>query len=393
MTFQTKIQSLATTHTQNNGAGVQSAAIWGTATNWQYGPSTGGVSGNFIVQMDMNDGSEIGYFSPGHGSQWPIAQDAHGVYITDLFKVLYQYDTVAYTLTQSLGVSIETLQGSYSPITNTSGDTWLLATGLGTQVSFEKFTCVKTSTTPMVEWGTGAVSFANYNATSCPSVPGNGLGYVVSGDNVSGTSAGGIRLWKVNVNVGLEGATLITTIAASTIDAGWTAAAQGGICVDQTDGHVLVFCNGQVGATHPHYLLKLNSSTGAIIWQTEMPGVGGGVMMGQSQIKSQIFCHITSLGGGANEITQIDTSDGSITTQFTTGMSGLLPYGSQAYNDQSGAIIGEFSYTEGTDSPIPLNSTPSSFGGWALIYVIAPPPAPPATGTHASQLRIWGNWH
>jgi hypothetical protein len=398
MTFQTKIQAYLSSHVLESGHNVQCAVDWTGGVLYTIGQPSGTT---YIAKFDLNSGVELAWqgqtaYSPKIPfHEWPIGFDANGVYFTgNDFTTFIKANASDLSQNVQSAISFNTAfpQGTFSPITDTGGGKWMLCTGIGQLTSsLEVFICINTST--LATWTPGILSYGNRIACGCAGQYGTGIGYIASTPEQSDPS-GSLKFIQVNVNSGTQGATTLSTIAASTIDAGWTVIGQTGMCLDQTDNNLLVFVQGQVGATNQYYIIKLNATTGALIWKLACPGPGGGPQTQQSVIKSQKYVLLYGVSGGANGIV-IDTSTGTITTTITTGLVGLIPSGalSQSFNDQSGAIFGEYGYTNmgQPQSPLPLNSTPNSSDGWAAVYVIQPANPSPSTGTHASYVRIWGN--
>jgi len=384
VTFQTKIQALISTHTQNSGSGRQAAADWVNMANWQTGPSTGGVSGNFLVNMNMLTGAETGFENQttySAATEFPAAIDANGVYIAQGTLNIVQINPSTFAEIQNFNTGLSVDLGSIAPITATNGSHWLLIAG--EPGATEVFTCINTDTNPMTSWSLGTVAYSNTGADACAGLPNTGIGYLMSG----GTS---IKLFKISVNIS-PSESLLATHAATDFDTGWSTATNKGICLDQTDGNVLAFVAGNTSPVS--YMIKFNATTGAIIWKVSIPTTNaiGGFNINQSLIKSQQF---VILGNplGVTTAYIINTGTGTITSSFTTGLSGVLIFGSQAYNDQIGANVGEWSAsTGGANEPVALNSTPSSFNGWGLLYLVQPSNPPPASGTHASYIRVWGH--
>ncbi len=396
MVFYPKIQALIGDHTNNAGHSVQSAVDWHSGVQWQHS-TPDGIDG-YLVQMSINTGTELNYLNtstayPDSFDLYPVGFDANHVYINASLggaggTGIYQIDPITLALEQIGNTGVTFSDGTMSPIIAADDSTWMLVTGIGFQVFFEYFSCIKTSTTPMVAWGPGPISFSNRIAVSCTGPKGTGLGYVLS----SGNAPASALIFEVNVNAAGSHST-IATIAPTDIDAGWTSISQDGMCLDQTDGNLIAFFEGQSGATNRYYICKVVVADGSIAWKTTIANVGGGPQVAQSQIKSQQYCHFSQLGAGLSQVETINTADGSKTiSSFGLGGVGGGTI-SQCYNDQSGAIIGEFFLVPGAGSPVLLNATPSTFGGWAALYVVEPTNPVLSENSRATQLRIWGNWH
>ncbi len=158
------------------------------------------------------------------------------------------------------------------------------------------------------------------------------------------------------------------------IDAGWTEIHNHGLCIDQSDGNLIISFTGQSGAGTASYIVKVNATSGAVIWKVSVPdGSTIGVRQMQfSLIRYSRFAFFTNTG---HTVTIINTADGSTTTE-TSGLAGITSFGYQCYNDKLGAIILNCTFSNTTGSPTRLNSTPTSYTGWSVLYVAPPPPAP-----------------
>ncbi len=169
--------------------------------------------------------------------------------------------------------------------------------------------------------------------------------------------------------------TTIGTIVPTDVDGTWTTITISGMCLDQTDSTVILFVNGD-GAIK-NYLVKVNVSSGAIIWAASVPGAA--LSMNAFQFSDIRHQRVAIFTNGSHTVTIYDTSDGSVSSTYTAGLAGVSIFssiGGQAYNDTWGAIVllPQFNNTAG--SPTLLNSTPTSFTGWAVLYVDAPAPPP-----------------
>lgn len=186
---------------------------------------------------------------------------------------------------------------------------------------------------------------------------------------------------------------LLVSLVPTDVDAGWTNLFCTGMAIDQADENILVCVNGNnTGGASFGYIIKLNSVTGAIIWNSPIPQALGRRQLAYSSIKHQKLCLIASVGGF--HVITINTSTGAQTSEFA-GFENLtgMAIGQQCFNDTLGAIlfVAEYDGMLGA-SPAPLNSTPTNYTGWSMLYVAEPNPAP-AANTHASYTRIWGNYH
>ena len=206
------------------------------------------------------------------------------------------------------------------------------------------------------------------DALICPGADGSNLGFMVSGPN-SSIDAQTLYFYSILCS-SAPTSTNFTTMVPTDVDSTWTQIYAGGICVDQTDGNLLVSVSGQSGAAQPSYLLKIHSVSGAILWSVAVPGAAGGAMMSFSRVKYSRFA-IFHYGGisGTNSVTVVNTAAGT-STSFTSSLAGLQITGLQAFNDTSGLLVMNGSFSKTTGSPSLLNSTPTSFTGWMGLYVL-----------------------
>jgi len=394
MAFQNKLQSLISTHTNNSGNSQQCRVDWSNGIVWQYGPASSDLK-TYLTKFDIPTGGELAFQQntayPGSFREYPVGLDASGLYVSDnVGSTMHQIDATTLLQTQANTIGVTFPQGTLSSIEDLGGSPWQIVTGL-TGVS-DKFTLVRTDLTPLTPWSAGAISYGgNLEAYSCGGIPGQGIGYILTYDFIS-SSAANCLLYKVDVNAITH--SVLATILPTDIDAGWTKITSSGLFLDRTDGNICACFYSNTGGSSFNYIAKYDATTGSQIWLSPLPGLiagpgaGGNAQMSQSNITRQIYCLFIQ-AGSTNYLITINTSDGSITTS-TTGLVGLTGGISQCFNDSTGAIVGEFHFIAGTGSPVQLNATPSTYAGWSVLYV-APPNPTPATGTHASYTRIWGN--
>ncbi len=183
----------------------------------------------------------------------------------------------------------------------------------------------------------------------------------------------GVKLDRLDCGVlSFDGVTNLQTWAAAAFDATWTHADISGICYDATDDTLIMVVLGN--GTVINKLVKVDKNPGSsIIWTADIPNNFGAELGVGSCFQ---FCDIQNgrLGLFTNspaKVTIYDTSDGSVVSQYTTGLAGInqIGYqGGQCYNDTLGAICLPMGFTQTTGSPSLLNSTPASFSGWSLLY-------------------------
>lgn len=196
--------------------------------------------------------------------------------------------------------------------------------------------------------------------------------------NGSDSGGGPMYLQKISVTG------TVTTIATPTptdFDAGWALALPESICVDQSDGNpVLVVTNNSAVR-----LVKINASSGAIIWNVLCPSfmANSGEQLGQSFISASRLATWKNFAN-QNAVTIFNTTDGSVDTTYNTGFNGLTFSTAQSYFDALGCIIA-FGTWDGTGpgggGPTPLNGSTGPFTGWFALYVAdgIVPPTPPVT--------------
>jgi hypothetical protein len=234
----------------------------------------------------------------------------------------------------------------------------------------------------------GTFSGGAARAISCAGKDGSGFGFVVIGPaDVSGTQQVVIE----TIQCYAATVTTLVTIPAASFGGSWTKVSPLGVCIDQTDGHILLWVqsgppvSGTVSA-----LVKINHTTGAIIWNTPLPLIASAYQttFQFSRITNQRIAIIT--GFFPCTVTTIDTSDGTYTTS-TTGLGGMAPSGSQCYNDTLGAIVLSTQFAAGVNAPTKLGNTPDNFAGWAVLYANPAIVSPISSGLTASKVRVWGN--
>ncbi len=395
MTFPTSIQSLVGTHVAVPGQIVpdwprNTAFIYGSITGTFYLSSVGILTG--LEQAFINTAS---YTTPGSVTgAAPICVDSSGNPYTTWFSGrgggLIKSDKT--TLAQ-----LATGGGAGSP-----PDGWFLVGGSLSNIPVsgtDFFVALQEGSGGSIIRGVVAyngVTFAgryeiygtgNDVATCCAGKTGSNLAFVVAAPH-AGTDPQTMFVYKMSFTPGgtwtiadwptqnslVTFATLATLVPID-IDAGWTEIFQWGICVDQTDGNPMVWC--YTSNTVAGYIVKLDQSTGAIIWKCPVPALhfsaSSNQQFGFSRVNNQTLCIITA---SPTTITTINTSDGS-STSYTSNLAGFtIVYGQQCFDSASGGIILRTTFSATTGSPTLLNSTASSFTAWAMLYVAPVPPAP-----------------
>ncbi len=190
-----------------------------------------------------------------------------------------------------------------------------------------------------------------------------GIGYVLAASGVNSV------LIAVDCDPATHSHSTIVTIAPTDVDPAWTECNPRGMCLDSVDGNPILSLLGQVGATTKAYLQKRDGSTGAEIWSIPLPDSVGNKTFSASVFTHQQLCVIANTGSGGRVFT-INTNTGAYTTY---DIPGIIVQESQCFNDVLGAIVLNMDLLGGAGSPTPLNSTPSTFSGWAVLYVTSPP--------------------
>jgi hypothetical protein len=396
MTFVPSIQALIGDHTSSHPDQV--AVDW--ANNNVYISGFADVAGDtYLASQGLLTGAEQNYALV--SGYTPLVSSAVPVGVDSSQRVYYPWTsgfTVGGGLVQINGTTLAeiTFGGSTSDVPNGfvlqngqlanitfDNNDFILAAGAG-NVGYQSFHIV----TNEVTFAGRYVTWTGY-ANVCGGVAQSGLGYVavnlftssvtldihkVAVTNVGGGWSPG--LWPMQNPYITD--TIIATLVPTDIDASWTEIYNGGLCVDQIDGHVLLSCKGQVGTRPFSYIVKIDSSSGAIIWKTATIGQQFvGTQMQYSSIKHRQFAYLAENDPGHTPPTVVilNTLDGSTSASYTNGIAGVSGSGAQCYNDDLGGIVIQVAFSQTTDSPTLLNSTPTSFGGWSVLYV-APPFTP-----------------
>lgn len=173
-----------------------------------------------------------------------------------------------------------------------------------------------------------------------------GLGYT----SVGGAPFTALRLYfNVTGSGSSIGQTIVKTYAPVDIDATWTQFA--GVTTfmyDSNDGHVIFFvASADVGLSHLQYVVKANSTTGAIVWKTpyeNSPGsaeqLPGNPDYGANNINLTwgVYKFIDTHGN----VYSLDCSTGTLTKQFYDGS---LSAGYQTWDSRLNLLIFHGSYT------------------------------------------------
>jgi hypothetical protein len=382
MTFATEIQSLVGAHTSTLASNDQCAVDWARDRVFIAGQILSGL-GPYISRVGLLTGLEEAWSLSStytSGAVPPIGIDANGdfylgkggLYGGGIAKGNGNTLALVGSGTYSTGYFGNS---SFANVTVGSSQ-FILDTNNNGSIVGELIVTLNMSEQLAALWPIGAGS-----GLVCAGKSGSHKGYLVN------TPSAGASLTISVINCSVIGMTTLGTIDPTDIDAGWTTIGCKGVCCDLTDGNLLLMVYGQSGASQRNYLIKVDTTDASVTWTSAVPDsggtenrAGGGKMMAQSRIQHQKFCILTAshFGSPPVTLTEIDTSDGS-STSFTTGLAGLAGIGFQAFDDTIGGIVCNVTYTEGADSPTSIGSTPSSFSGWAVLYVTEEfaPPSPP----------------
>lgn len=198
--------------------------------------------------------------------------------------------------------------------------------------------------------------------------PGSGLFYwTVQPFSIYGTA---YSLGVSSVNGGALSNATIASYVPTNFDASWSAFTHfSGVAYDQTDGNLIIGVGGS-GGGNPQYIAKLRASDGSILWKTAVADANGFSDQGitNSVIKYGTFYYFAST---TDTFYSINTATGVATTHVSTG--GLSGGGSgisvQSSNDVLGCIIGNAVWNTANGALTLLNSTPSSGGSLAAVYL------------------------
>ncbi len=410
MTFATSLQSLVSTY----------ATITTTpcSVNWQRGLAYrwgGPHSGDFRFSiLSISSGLELANkldssYSP-HipASSVPIGLDGSGnvyLYWSSLNGGgLIQIDPltlaqIGYGGTASPPPDGWALAGGKVSGFDSGGANFIIATGIGgtTQAGHVIFNGL-TFAGRYENWPRSVVTTSN--GFCCGGKIGDNCGFVVAGPG-SDSAVPQVTVYRIDGTPGgswtaadwptlnpLVTSTIIASIAPTDIDASWTTIAPNGCCVDQTDGNLIIPVVGDTGATTYLYIIKVDKTTGAVIWAAHMASRSalGGRTLAFSSITNQRIGFVNPTHFATVASVQIlDTSDGSTVDTYTTGLGGMQFFGEQCYNDSRGALCCNCTIVPHGDAPTLLNSTPSTFNGWGILYIAPAPPPPPGSRRYLAQ--------
>ncbi len=384
MTFGTQIQSLTGAH----------SGIYGPAINWADN-AVFENSGSYLTRYGLLSGLEEAsntLASLGSSATYPNGMGPDGTLILNGPGAAYVNGIQTIDPTTLTRIAA----GAYSPaVTYGGGDItgvlvgsqlYSIDCGTGGPVAGTHKIIISQDATVVYTdaWPTGS-----NGGTLCAGPSGSNTVYLATAPTSSADSPQQVDIQAYICGISISKSTIVT-LDPTDIDAGWTEIYFGGFCLDQTDNNLLAFFSGQSGASPLSKLVKIDATTGDVLWTHTItnngsnPAGGSGVMKNSSITNGQYGYVCTA---GTPTITIVDTSDGSTISTQTTGLHGLtMVSASGCYNDTLGCIVGVFGYTYAdADSPARLNSTPSSFSGYGALYIapgVSPGPGPGGGAGH-----------
>ncbi len=391
MTFQPSVQALLSSHITLAPTGSLCAVNWNKG--WILAPGSNGG----IARIQIVGGAELAHAGipdwPS-SSNAPIGLDPIGhVYLIDPtgnFCGIAQLDELSLAKTGQGGASSGSNNlpnGIATPNAivgmNVGNFTYLIAPTL---VGFDSGPHIQVLLQPTF-WGhyfkmlnDGIIN--HWNPLSCPGPPGSNFFWTLLAPRSVAAPSFELTVFKTSItslgpwmpsdwptqNPGIVSAAQGSTVTPADVDAGWTEIYCAGVCLDHADGNLLAQVSGQGGATNPHYIIKINSTTGAVMWTVPVRSVDpNGQMMAYSRIQFSQYGYIDQ-GSGPGHFVFINTITG-VATTYTTNMGGLTLEAGQAYDDTLGCVISEGIFLAGSGAPTPIApNTPNSFTGWMAFF-------------------------
>lgn len=393
MTFGTSIQTYDGIHATHDNTKFQVGVDWANERLWMASVITGtGYIARYGVisgaeQADATQTSILSGITPP-----AIGWDSDGnIYSSGPNALnngsLTKIDGTALTFIANNAYDTPIFGGNNIVTLKYSGDQYILDTNTGNDIiNLNNSFLTKNS----ISWlGLGWLGCARSSITM--GAPGSHYGYLLNSPGGGPPDSPDCFIQKIN----LPAATVSTlaTLVPPDFDASWTESYFGGVCTDQADGNIIANVFG-VGGSVRNYLVKFNVSTGAQIWKTALSTTGPeqfGSQWSQSRLLHGKLAIIQETP--TPTIVVIDTTNGSIISTQTSGLGGITVESGQCFDDTLGAIISFFDWSGGGGGPSPLNGSTAPFFGWAALYVTEAFSPVLATNTHATQLRIWGNYH
>lgn len=250
-----------------------------------------------------------------------------------------------------------------------------------------------------ITWGTktNRRSVVTENHALLGSIPdGSGRNAWAIGYNLG---AAAMTLYRIGPALGGNGVqATVGTFTPANIDPAWTNVTQlFGILVDQKDGNLIIGIQTTDSVTHQNYLVKLNSSTAAVMWTIAL---SGGLNfpqdngdLGRSIVKNGQLNYIDASG-----VHTYDTIAGTLLSTISLNGNGPVTiHGTQISEDVSGSIMWYGGWAEGATIPAYLGTyclAQGNHGGsqmvwrfWPTLGGVFTPPAPGNVAT--SRKRAW----
>lgn len=172
----------------------------------------------------------------------------------------------------------------------------------------------------------------------------------------------------------ISGPTLFATLTPAMVDATWTKfSAFTGVMYDQYDRNVMVFATTDEAVATQNYLVKINRSTGVVMWTIALTFAAANVKNPQSASAQKIVGSFSvGIGGATDKMVQFDTIAG------TKSEVSLNPGGSysdaQLWDDVTASLTTYGGYTDtGSPDAVALNSTSFPFSAkWQRVYAGGP---------------------
>lgn len=233
--------------------------------------------------------------------------------------------------------------------------------------------------------GHNVATFADAGLSSVAGAKGSGIGFTVGWGQSSGTT--GYNLFKTTISAAASGFSLYnfptfqnpfittaqvgTAITPASIDATWShVSIPIAMYYDNSDGNIILVANNAIDVvTTAYYLVKINSTTGAVMWKTAIgtPFLSLEAGGSGSYLAYGTFAFISSGGVGVYNYTKVNTTSGAITNTTLVGVTTNNTF----WDSRLGVLFGGGSYVSGGGAPIQLNATPSSFSNWFALRVTA----------------------
>jgi hypothetical protein len=231
----------------------------------------------------------------------------------------------------------------------------------------------------------------------------NGVGtmFVIGRQKPGGTAVGTFGLYTVTVSASDSG-TLhsIATVNVTSIDPTWTTySSVSGAAVDQTDGNPIIMVSTTNAVTNQNYIVKLNASTGAVIWATAIPfyDLWMDTSCKSHSIKNQTFYYLY-YHGATGTLYTFNTANGTFTTQVIGSLSSagqcvsedtnnsIIVYGQWSETTTHPTYLGDYMGTQGNHT-ISTNTWLRYFpGGVTGTFPVTPSPVLSPT---ISSVHTW----